>query len=237
MTTTSATLAPVPFRTRVIASLILLIIKIASYTYRIRITGNTQSLKELLTRDHAVIIACWHNRMFYFATYLYRYLLRYGFKLAMMSSDSRDGEIGATIGKKAGAHVVRGSSNKRGAAGLRSLYRAIAKQGHSIIILPDGSQGPVYKAKVGAVALSQLTRAPVLPVSCWASSYWRIGSWDRMVIPKPFARVEVRVGEEFVVAREQTSESLEAHRAALEQTLDRLGREAEAPFLKTGIES
>lgn len=227
-----------PAKTRFIATLILLIIKVLSFTYRIRITGNVESMKGLLTREDPVIMACWHNRMFYFATYLYRYLLRRGFKLAMLSSNSKDGEIGATIGRKAGAHVARGSSaradgtDKQGAAGLRTLYRAVAKKKHSIILLPDGSQGPVYKARAGAVVLAQLTGAPVLPLSCWASRYWRAPTWDRMIIPKPFARIEIRVGEEFCVERKQTDESMESHRLHLEEVLDRLGKEAEGPFFK-----
>lgn len=220
----------VPRKTRLIAWLILLLIKVFSFTYRVRVSGRRDELLGLLDRGDSVIIACWHNRMFYFATYLYRYLLRRGFKLAQMSSDSKDGEIGATIGKLAGAKVVRGSSSRRAASGLRGLYRAIVKDRYSIIILPDGSRGPVYKAKVGAVALAKMTGKPILPVSCWASHYWRIRSWDRMVFPKPFARVEITVGDPVYVPREADDERLETLRAEMELTLDSLGRAAEAPF-------
>lgn len=214
----------------VFATLILAIIKVFSFTYRIRVSGRRELLLALNEREDAVILAVWHNRMFYFATYLYRYLLRRGFKLAMMSSDSKDGEIGATIGKNAGALVVRGSSSRRGASGLMGLYRAIVKEKHSIIILPDGSKGPVYQAKVGVVALAKMTGKPILPLSCWASRYWRVKSWDRMIIPKPFARIEITVGGFLEVPRDTDDEGLEVHRIAIQKALDQLGREAEKPF-------
>ena len=219
-----------PRKTRILAALILFIIKALSYTYRLNVSGKKQHLSGLTNREDAVILAVWHNRMFYFSTYIYRYLLKKRFKVAMMSSDSKDGEIGATIGKKAGALVVRGSSSRRGASGLMALYRAIVKEKHSIIILPDGSKGPVYKAKVGVVALAKMTGKPVLPMSCWASRYWRIKSWDRMIIPKPFARIEITVGDFLEVPRDTDDEGLERYRQEVEQTLDRLGKEAEIPF-------
>lgn len=226
------TLSSVPRKTRFVAFLTLAAIKVFSFTYRLRIVGNPQHLLGLVGRQDSVVIACWHNRMFYFATYIYRYLLRNQFKLAMMSSDSKDGEIGATIGKYAGAKVVRGSSSRRGASGLRGLYRAIVRDKHSIIILPDGSKGPVYEAKVGVAALAKMTGKPILPVSCWASDYWRIRSWDRMVFPKPFARILVSVGDFIEVPRRSDDADLDGFRLKVQRSLDELGYTAEEPFQK-----
>lgn len=222
----------VPRKTRIIAWLTLAAIKVFSFTYRLRVVGHPQHLLGLVGRDDSVVVACWHNRMFYFATYIYRYLLRNRFKLAMMSSDSKDGEIGATIGKYAGAKVVRGSSSRRGASGFRGLYRAIVKDKHSIIILPDGSKGPVYEAKVGVAGLAKMTGKPILPVSCWASDYWRIRSWDRMIFPKPFARIMITVGDFIEVPRKADDEDLEQFRIQVQRQLDALGIEAEQPFKK-----
>lgn len=218
------------WKTRLIASLFFLIMRALSRTYRVRISGERSVIVGLPERDEAVVLALWHNRLFYFATYLHRFLLRQGFRLALLASDSRDGEIAAQIGKKAGAAVVRGSSSSRGAAGLRALYRAMVKDKQSIIILPDGSQGPIYKAKAGAVTLAKMTGAPVVPMSWWANRYWRIGSWDRMIIPKPFAQIELTVGEPIYVAREADDAALEAKRSQLERELDQLGFRAEEAF-------
>lgn len=229
---TNETLSKVPRKTRLIAFLTLAAIKVFSFTYRLRVVGHPEHLLGLVGRGDSVVVACWHNRMFYFATYIYRYLLRNKFKLAMMSSDSKDGEIGATIGKYAGAKVVRGSSSRRGASGLRGLYRAIVKDKHSIIILPDGSKGPVYEAKVGVAALSKMTGKPILPLSCWASDYWRIRSWDRMIFPKPFSRIIITVGDLIDVPRRSDDAQLEVVRQRVQLELDELGHEAVKPFEK-----
>lgn len=219
-----------PLKTRIAASFLLVIIRILGRSYRIRISGERGVLLNLLERDSPVILTLWHNRVFYFATYFDRYLLRRGFRLAQMSSHSKDGEIGALVGKLAGAAVVRGSSSNRGAAGLRGLYRAMVIDRQSTIILPDGSKGPVYKAKSGVVMLAKMTGSSIIPLSFWASRYWRIGSWDRMIIPKPFARIQLTVGAPIRISRDSPEEETETCRLEVESALDRLGREAEAAF-------
>ncbi len=223
----------VPLKTRLIASAIIVIIKALSFTYRVRISGRRELLLRLPDYDDCVILAAWHNRMFYLGSFIYRYLLKGKFKMAVLSSDSKDGEIGATIGRKSGLYVARGSSSRGGSAGMRSLYRAIVKEKHSIIILPDASKGPVYKAKIGVVALAKMTGKPIVPLSVWSNRQWRIRSWDRMIIPKPFARVEVVVGDELIVSREAAEAEIEARRLEVQATLDELGERAQDPFRKS----
>src|SRR5690606_11933098 len=97
----------------------------------------------------------------------------------------------------------------------------------SVVLLPDGSKGPVYEAKAGVVALARLTGAPIVPMSYWADRFWRLGSWDRMIVPKPFARVAVAVGEPIWVPRDLTDEQLEAKRVEVQNALDAAGFAAE----------
>ena len=88
----------------------------------------------------------------------------------------------------------------------------------------DGPQGPIHKFKIGDLVLSQFTQAPLVPVSYAASRFWRANSWDSFVIPKPFSRIAISVGEPFAVARsihlddfEVLSEQMEAQLLALYQ--------------------
>jgi len=187
-----------------------------------------KALRQLARNERPVILCFWHNRIVFFAGLMERELLRRGFRLTMMSSLSKDGQIGAILGTKAGAEVVRGSSSREGSRGLRALYRAAAKQRNSIVILPDGSQGPVYQAKLGAIVLAKMTGCPILPMSYSASRYWTIDSWDRMIFPKPFSRIRLRVGEALEVDREADDGEMERARQKLEDTLNELTRETEA---------
>lgn len=106
---------------------------------------------------------------------------------------------------------------------MRDLY-ATMKTGVSPIIHPDGPQGPAFQAKPGTLMLAQMTRAPLLPMAFTADRYWQINSWNRLMIPKPFARVVVTIGEPFRVAR---GDDLEAAAQTLGQRLDGLMAEVD----------
>jgi len=85
----------------------------------------------------------------------------------------------------------------------------------------------VQQAKPGIVHLARATGAEIVPVSYAADRAWRLRSWDRLIIPKPFARITVAVGEPIRVARDSDGEKLEALRRELEQRLNGLGEQAE----------
>jgi len=46
----------------------------------------------------------------------------------------------------------------------------------------------------GAVIAAQRTGVPIIPIRVSASRAWRLKSWDRFLIPKPFARVDIHYG-------------------------------------------
>jgi lysophospholipid acyltransferase (LPLAT)-like uncharacterized protein len=197
---------------------------LADTTHIVSFEGRDR-LEALLSSPRPVILCLWHNQLLYASRFVETHLVRRGFKLAMMASLSRDGEVGARMGAKIGVRVVRGSQARQGAQGLRALYRAVAKEGYSIIILPDGSRGPVYIAKHGAIMLAKMTGAPLVPMACSPGSFWEAGSWDRMVIPKPFSRMAIAVDEAIEVPAQCGDEQVEALRVQLEESLNRLTAE------------
>jgi lysophospholipid acyltransferase (LPLAT)-like uncharacterized protein len=44
----------------------------------------------------------------------------------------------------------------------------------------------------GALILAQRTGRPVIMLGATASRAWRLGSWDRHLVPTPFATVTIR---------------------------------------------
>ena len=60
-----------------------------------------------------------------------------------------------------------------------------------------GAPGGSFKG--GGLLAAQRGAAPVVPVHAAAARAWRLGSWDRMLIPWPFARVRIAYGEPFRV--------------------------------------
>ena len=71
----------------------------------------------------------------------------------------------------------------------------VLNKGGKLFITPDGSQGPEYEVKEGAIKSALRTEAIMVPVSGQASRSWKIRNWDTFVIPKPFGRIVHVVGD------------------------------------------
>ena len=160
--------------------------------------------------------ALWHNRLLLFPFVLKRYLPeRRG---AALISTSRDGEILADLVERFGFEVVRGSSSRKGASAIRQLAEMVAR-GHDVVITPDGPRGPAYKLGQGIVYLAQQSGAEVVPVNLEYSSCWRVKSWDRFILPKPFSKVRVIIGPPHRVASTTSDEEFERERVRLQDAM------------------
>jgi lysophospholipid acyltransferase (LPLAT)-like uncharacterized protein len=201
------------------AALIATILHILGWTYRFSYLDGEERVRELLERRKPVVIAFWHDRQFLFAYFLRRTFLRRGFGLAAMSSHSRDGELGAKLGRLFGVRIVRGSSSRGGTRGLRELYRTVARSGCSPLLTPDGPRGPSHRFKTGGLVLAQAARVPIVPFTFAARRSWRLGSWDRLIVPKPFTRVLLAVGEPIDVGAGLHDAELEKRRRHLERVM------------------
>ena len=142
-------------------------------------------------------------------------------------SRSRDGDlIRATLLSLGYSEPARGSSSRGGSAALRGLVRQLS-EGVTVSVVVDGPRGPARVAKTGIISLGRLVDAPIQPVAFSARPALRLGSWDRSLIPLPFARVVCAFGKPLPVtpggddAQEQTA----AHQ--LDQELIALHREAD----------
>jgi lysophospholipid acyltransferase (LPLAT)-like uncharacterized protein len=148
-----------------------------------------------------------------------------GIKLGFLISPSVDGELAAMLVRKVGGVVIRGSSSHTGARALRDYYVALSKEDVSPAITPDGPRGPPWKFKPGAVLLAQLSQRPIIPLAYAASRAWHV-QWDRFVIPKPFARIAIAVGEPVYVPKGLDAAGLERHQTDMEGRLLALAEQA-----------
>jgi lysophospholipid acyltransferase (LPLAT)-like uncharacterized protein len=160
--------------------------------------------------------ALWHNRLLIFPFVLRRFFAhRHG---AALISASRDGELLADSIKRFGFDVVRGSSSRLGASAILQLEGVLAS-GRDIVITPDGPRGPAYELGPGIVFLAQKSGAAVVPINMEYSSCWRIKSWDRFIVPRPFARVRVIIGAPYRVRSTSTDDEFEAERLRLQNAM------------------
>jgi lysophospholipid acyltransferase (LPLAT)-like uncharacterized protein len=137
------------------------------------------------------IWSMWHNRMIMAPYMSVRYAPhRRG---SALTSPSKDGDIFEQTVKRFGIGAVRGSSSKRGTKALLELQTAL-EQGQDICVTPDGPRGPMYEIRQpGIVYTASLSGVPILPIGMDYSRCWRLKSWDRFMIPKPFAKCRIRI--------------------------------------------
>jgi lysophospholipid acyltransferase (LPLAT)-like uncharacterized protein len=131
----------------------------------------------------------WHNRLFVAAEIVRRF--RAGRPAYALVSASQDGAWLTAFFSLAGLRTVRGSSSRLGREAATALVETL-RAGHDIGVTPDGPRGPCYELKPGVVIVSRRTRAPMLLIGAGFSSAWRLRSWDRFYLPKPFSRVRMR---------------------------------------------
>jgi lysophospholipid acyltransferase (LPLAT)-like uncharacterized protein len=144
--------------------------------------------------------------------------------LAALISASKDGALLAAALEQFDVHPVRGSSSRRGAQAFLELTSSL-ERGFHLAITPDGPRGPCYRVQPGVAALSQVTGAPVIPISYRAQWKFTLRSWDKFQIPLPFSRCEVIFGEPICIPRTASDAEREEARKKLEHALRAITRD------------
>lgn len=199
--------------------LISALLQLLRWTVRVEFVGAEELFRRWRDGEQTVV-AFWHNRLVMMP-------LAYGGRsMCILLSQSRDGEIAGRAVERWGIRTVRGSASRGGAKGFLALVRAF-RGGADLALVPDGPRGPRGVAKAGVVHLGRAVGAPIFPVSYAASRFRQLRSWDRLIVPLPFARVCFVVGAPVPVARDADEAALEAARVALEERLDAVTAAAE----------
>lgn len=201
-----------------LAGAILAVVLRALYaTLRVRVIDPGGVLVERANGGQ-VLFAAWHDAI----VLLPLVVLRGGSHLRprVMLSWHRDAEIAAQAVRRFGVGVIRGSSTRGWAGGIRGLLEA-HRRGEDLVVVPDGPRGPRHVAKDGVALLARATGRPVVAVGCAARPARRLRSWDRLQIPWPFARVALV----FSTPVPATADAA-ATRAAVQAALERVAREA-----------
>lgn len=204
-----------------------LVVNLVAWTCRFDVVAGAGHLEALLAARRPVIVCLWHNRALLGTPFIRGRIFRRGMPMTLLVSQSQDGELLARFILNQGASVVRGSSTRGGRQALRGAVRAVVEEGSSPIVVPDGPVGPVYRFKPGALQIARLSGAPLVHLGFAARRSKALGSWDRLLVPRPFTRIAVAVGAPETVDRDLAPEALEARRAALEAELVRVNRQAE----------
>ena len=189
------------------------LLRVIGATLRIRRDGDEHLAAELAAGRPAIVYG-WHGNLLVGACDLKRH------RPYVMISQSRDGERITRTVEYLDFQPVRGSSSRGGARALLQMVRLL--RGPVVCChLVDGPRGPRGEVKPGLVLLAQRSGAALIPIVYSASSKWVAKSWDRMVVPLPFARVVARRLPARFVPRDLDEAGAEALRRELEEELKR----------------
>jgi lysophospholipid acyltransferase (LPLAT)-like uncharacterized protein len=162
------------------------LIRALGATWRVRVIGREH---EDACRDsgRGFLYAFWHGQL------LPLVYLRRRRGITVLVSQNRDGEYIAQVIHREGFGTVRGSSSRGGFRSLLEMSR-LGENGQAIGITPDGPRGPRRRAQPGVLLVAQRAGVPILPLAAAARPRRRLDSWDRFLIPAPFARVVLGFG-------------------------------------------
>jgi hypothetical protein len=202
---------------RLLAPLVAFVLRALGATWRIETLGEDPFAR---TPPGRLLAALWHEDILVTAV-VFR---DRGGRTPV--SRSRDGEHIAAVLRHLGFRdALRGSSSRGASAALRGVVRAV-EDGEPVALMVDGPRGPARVAKIGVVAAARLSGEPLRPVALVARPCIRFGSWDRMQLPLPFARVVVGFGEPIRVERGASDEEQEAVCRELDRKLGELRESA-----------
>ena len=183
-------------------------------TNRLTVSG-LECIRESVQQGHN-IFALWHSRLFYLVYFYCRHVKTP--QTSILISLSRDGDYGQALVGRFKQDAVRGSSSRGGAKAAWALAGRLAA-GNNLALTPDGPRGPAFQVQEGVVRLAQVTHSPIIPVSYDASRKWTLRSWDRFILPKPFGRIHMALGEPIQVPADASPEDVKAYCQKLQNVL------------------
>lgn len=170
------------FRKYILPVIVFIFYRTLSWTWRVRVI-EPDSLHNSLEHKKPVVLAHWHGDELALLSVVKRY------RIATIASQSKDGELMATVLKWMGAKTSRGSSTRGGVQALKGLLRLV-KDGGNCSFAVDGPKGPLHKVKPGVFELSRMIQGPIYAagVACSRAIHFP-KSWNKTFLPKPFAKV------------------------------------------------
>src|SRR5262245_13934920 len=194
--------------------------KLVWATGRWRVIGREHG-ERLHAAGRVGLFVFWHGRMAMMGMAWPREV-----RINLLQSPHRDGRMMARVAELFGQSTVWGSSSRGGTDALRAVVARL-RAGEWCAATPDGPRGPRMRVAAGIVAMAKLGGAPVLPVTFSTTRGKLLGSWDRLLLPFPFGRGVIVVGEPISVPADADPESIERLRIAIEEAITRATHEAD----------
>ncbi len=176
------------------------LLALLTISWRVRIDG-IESFLEHAQQGNCILLL-WHNRLMLVASVFKNCTPKLTYTAFI--SQSRDGEpLALFVNSFKNGRTIRVKHNAKHEA-LKEMIDRLKNSQEILMVTPDGPRGPRYQVKPGIVLAAQETAAKVFPFSWSANRFWQLKSWDKMIFPKPFAKIHVLIGEPITLPKEDS---------------------------------
>ena len=145
--------------------------------------------------------------------------------ISVLISEHADGEMIAQVCKHIGYGTIRGSKTRGGIKAMRAMMRA-SSESH-IAVMPDGPRGPRRHVELGLIYLAAKAGMPIVLMGVGHDRPWRLKTWDRFVLPRPFSQAIVISSAPIHIPEDASRAELEQYRQQVEKALCELTDYAE----------
>jgi lysophospholipid acyltransferase (LPLAT)-like uncharacterized protein len=206
-------------RAKRLGALIYLLARGLARTLRLYVEG-WEPIERHLQEGTGAVMVTWHGRTLIPANYMK------GRGFWALISLSRDGEVQANIFQRFGFQILRGSTSRGGVRAALEAARVV-KAGGILAFTPDGPRGPSQKFQPGALLIAQKAGVPLYPAGISAYPRILLPTWDRYLIPLPFARAAFLIGEPVFVPPDADKDDFARLAEQLERAINMLEARAD----------
>ena len=148
-----------------------------------------EKIRKIHSSNQPILVCLWHGYFIFPMIFLKR---TYSFS-KVVSSTHRDSLILAAVLQKFGFSLIKGSSSRGAKNVLKKMIGQYKNPKSITIITNDGPKGPPRVAKEGSILLAHKSNVKIIFISGRSNKYWRLKTWDRFVLPKPFSKNNVYI--------------------------------------------
>ena len=204
----------------ILSFILILFVRFVHLTTFVKYRG-VDKIKKYMKDGKPVILVFWHSRSVLVSKFWRDKLGMHRHPIYGIFSTHRDGRLIGKLFKALGVKNIV-SSSKDTVQATRVVMKSLRllKSGVSIGFTPDGPVGPRMNfVSDSAFLFAKASGVPIVPVYVSPENPKILNSWDRFLIPKPFHRALIEVGDFLFIDRKISDENFEKIKTDFEKNM------------------
>ncbi|MFN2340493.1 MAG: hypothetical protein ABR547_04420 [Halanaerobium sp.] len=184
-------------------------------TSRIEKSGRLEYLENEYPEKFVVFI--WHGD-----SYCYYPFLK-GKRLNIITTKNKRGGVISRISKYFGYDVLRLPDLAAGGDYIFKVRNKINQETNANLVMSvDGPSGPEHEIKDFALIMALFSRRKILPFNIKVKHKITLKTrWDKLKLPLPFNKIEIRVNEAFPVEKKDRKENFSSLKTEIKELMEK----------------